>query len=265
MFNIALLGTTLTAVVTKLLYALLVYIVGKWVIGKIVALFESGKLSEKFDPTLKTFLTSFIRIGLYILLMISIISLLGVPMTSIIAVLASCGLAVGMAMQGSLSNLAGGIMLMIFKPFKAGDFVEAAGVTGVVKEISMFYTVITTLDNKVITVPNGSLMNSNVTNYSAEALRRVDLVFSCAKSEDPKAIEDILKAAIAKDERILTDDAHAPFARLSGGTAQSMDFIVRAWTDNANYWNVYFDLVKNVTEGFGAAGVKAPAYRIIQD
>ncbi len=264
-FNLDTISALLSAAVLKLIYALVVYIVGKWIINKLMGLLSKSKLTEKADDTLRNFLLSFVRVILYAVLIISIISLLGVPMASIIAVLASCGLAVGMAMQGSLGNLAGGVMLMIFRPCKAGDLVEAAGAMGIVKEITMFYTVLTSLDNKVITIPNGALMNATVTNYSTEELRRVDLVFSCAKSEDPEAIEGILRDAIAKDARILTDDAHAPFARLSGGTGQSMDFTVRAWTDNGNYWNVYFDLVKNVTEAFGAAGVKAPAYRIIQD
>lgn len=261
----AFITTGAVALVTALVKALVVYILGKRIINKLVSLVESGKFTAKMEPTVKSFVLSFVKLGLTALLLISVINILGVPMTSIITVLASCGVAVGLAMQGALSNLAGGIMLMFFKPFKRGDYVDAAGVSGTVREITLFYTVIVTVDNKVITVPNGSLMNANVTNYSVENLRRVDLAFSCAKSENPRKIQEIMLAAINANEKVLKDEAHAPFARLSGGTAQSMDFTVRAWVNNADYWTVFFDLTQGVTEALGAAGVKAPAYRVIED
>ncbi|MGN0986682.1 MAG: mechanosensitive ion channel family protein, partial [Otoolea sp.] len=145
--------------------------------------------------------------GLYVLLVISIISILGVPMASVIAVLASAGVAVGLALQGALSNLAGGIMLMILKPFKLGDYVSASGVEGVVKELTLFYTVFMTVDNKKITVPNGSLMNANITNFSSEALRRVDLTFSCAKSEAPSKVQDIMITVMKANPQVLSDPA----------------------------------------------------------
>ena len=255
----------LTGTAGGIVGAIVTLIVGVIVIKLVMKGLRKLKSFEKLDQTMTRFILNFIKWVLYVLLIIAVIGMLGVPMAEVIAVLASAGVAVGLALQGALSNLAGGILLMILRPFKVGDYVEAGGASGFVQSINLFYTVILTIDNKRITVPNGNLMNANVTNYTAEDKRRVDLVFSCAKSEKPEAIEGILRDAIAKDARILTDDAHAPFARLSGGTGQSMDFTVRAWTDNGNYWNVYFDLVKNVTEAFGTAGVKAPAYRIIQD
>ena len=175
--------SVITTIISHILLALVVFLVGRFIIKKFVKWLDKTKMMEKLDPSLHTFLVSFIRILLFALLVVAIISILGVPAASIITVLASAGLAIGMALQGSLSNLAGGIMLMIFKPFKVGDYVETAGAAGNVTKITMFYTVLTTLDNKRVTIPNGSLMNANVTNLTAEPQRRVDLTFTCAKSE----------------------------------------------------------------------------------
>ena len=252
-----------TTVGGKILLALLVLIVGSIVIKKLVKLIGKGKAMSKLDASVKSFTLSFIKIGLYVILVIAIISILGVPIASIITVLASAGVAVGLALQGALSNLAGGIMLMIFKPFKVGDFVEASGATGIVKEITMFYTVFLSLDNKRITVPNGALMNANVTDYSTEELRRVDLVFSCAKGEAPAKVQDLILGVVNGQEKVLKEPA--PFARLSGGTNEAMEFTVRAWCMNADYWDVYFDLTQKITEAFGENGIKAPAVRVLTE
>ena len=257
-------ATLIVPLVGKLVFALIVWLVGKWAIGKIVGLLEKSKGFSHLEGTVQTFTLSFARIGLYVLLVISIIGILGVETSSIVAVLASAGVTVGLALQGALSNLAGGIMLLIFKPFKLGDYVDAAGVSGTVKEVTLFYTVIITMDNKHITVPNGSLMNANVVNYSMEELRRVDLVFSCAKSESPARIQELMQSAMAKCGKVLQEPA-APFARLSGGTAQAMEFTVRAWCRSGDYWDVYFDLTQKITEALGAAGVKAPAVRYVKE
>ena len=162
MITMASISTIITTVCVNLVKALLVYLVGKWIIGKLISMLEKSAGFGKMDPTVRKFALSLIKIVFYVLIVITIINILGVPMASVVTVLASAGVAIGMAMQGSLSNLAGGIMLMIFRPFKAGDYVQAAGNEGVVKEIQPFYTVLTTLDNRTITIPNGSLMNSNV-------------------------------------------------------------------------------------------------------
>ena len=174
-----------TAVGGKLILALLVLLIGNALIKSALKMLAKSKLLDKAEGTVRTFTLSFVKIGLYVILVISIIGIMGVPMASVVTVLASAGVAVGLALQGALSNLAGGIMLMLFKPFQLGDYVSAAGVEGVVKEVTLFYTVILTLDNKRITVPNGSLMNANITDFSSEELRRVDLTFACAKSESP--------------------------------------------------------------------------------
>ena len=220
-------------------------------------------MMDKIEGTVRTFILSFLKAGLYAILAISIIGIMGVPMASVVAVLASAGVAIGLALQGALSKLAGSIMLMIFKPFHQGDYVSAAGVEGVVKEVTLFYTAILTLDNKRITVPNGSLMNANITDYSAEELRRVDLRFACAKSEAPAKIQDMMIAAMKANPKVLSDPE--PFARISGATNEAMEFTVRAWCKSDDYWDVYFDLTQKITESMAENGVKAPAVRITSE
>ena len=252
-----------TTIVGKILLSLLVYIVGKAIINKLLKLAAKIKGIEALDPNVRTFTISAIKWTLYVVLIVSIISILGVPMASVIAVLGTAGATVALALQGSLSNLAGGIMLLIFKPFKVGDFVETSGVSGVVKKLTLFYTVLTTLDNKRVTVPNGALMNANVIDYSAEPTRRVDLTFLTAKSEKPAAIQAMMKEVMAANEKVLADPA--PFAQVSGGTNEAMEFTVRAWCDTNDYWDVYFSLLQGITERLGEAGVQAPAVRVISD
>ena len=252
-----------TTIVGKILLALLVYIVGKAIINKLLKVAAKIKGIEALDPNVRTFTISAIKWTLYVVLIVSIISILGVPMASVIAVLGTAGATVALALQGSLSNLAGGIMLLIFKPFKVGDFVETSGVSGVVKKLTLFYTVLTTLDNKRVTVPNGALMNANVIDYSAEPTRRVDLTFLTAKSEKPAEIQAMMKEVMAANEKVLADPA--PFAQVSGGTNEAMEFTVRAWCATDDYWDVYFALLQGITERLGAAGVQAPAVRIISD
>ena len=258
-------GSLLVPFLGKVVFAFIVYLVGKWLIRKVLGMMGRSKRFAELDGAVRTFALSFAKLGLYALLFISIIGILGVETSSIVAAVASCGVAVGLALQGALSNLAGGIMLLIFKPFKLGDYVDAAGVSGTVTELTLFYTVLKTPDNKRITVPNGSLMNSNVVDYSCEDLRRVDLAFSCAKGESPAKIQEIMLGVMTRHEKVLQEGDKAPFARLSGGTNQSMDFTVRAWCSNADYWDVFFDLTQGITEALGAAGVQAPAFRVVSD
>ena len=248
---------------SKIVLALLIFIIGRIVIDRLLRILQNVKAFGKADPTVRSFLLNFCKVGLYVVLVISIINVLGVPMASVVTVLASAGVAVGMALQGSLSNLAGGIMLLIFRPFGVGDYISAAGEEGNVKEITLFYTILITLDNKRITIPNGALMNANVTNFSSEPTRRVDLIFSSGKGEDIQKIRGLMLDVIGKNTQIHTDPA--PFVEFSGGTNESMEFTVRAWTTNAEYWDVYFALTRDITEALGAAGVKAPAARVIME
>ncbi len=247
----------LTAAGSKLILALLIWIIGSMVVKKVIKMVMGMKATEKLDTTVKSFLGNLLKVVLYIVLVLSIISVLGVPMASVVAVLASCGVAVGMAMQGSLSNLAGGIMLMIFRPFKVGDYIVAAGDEGVVKELSMFYTVLNSLDNKEITIPNGSLMNSNIQNFSAESTRRVDLTFNLTGGRDVNEVKQIIESTMAKNPMVLQDPA--PFASPLEGIPGGLAYTARAWCNSANYWDVYFELMKAIPTALGEAGVAGPA------
>jgi len=254
----------LTAAGSKLVLALLIFIIGRIVIKKVASLITKSKGFENLDPTVKSFLSSFINILLYVILVIAIISVMGVPMASVIAVLASAGVAVGLALQGSLANLAGGIMLLIFRPFKVGDYVVAAGEEGVVQEVALFYTVLKTLDNRVVTIPNGSLMNANVVNNTAEDTRRVDLTFNVSKDANIQQVQDLMVDVMKKNDKVLAEP-DAPFARISGGSNEAMEFTVRAWCATADYWDVYFNLTQAIAEALGEAGVKAPGVRIVTE
>ena len=252
-----------TTVVGKVLLAIVVWFVGKFIVNKLLGLVGKIKALDKIEPNTRTFVLSALKWLLYVILVVSIVAILGVPMASVITVLGTAGAAIALSLQGSLSNLAGGIMLVIFRPFKVGDFVEASGVTGTVKEITLFYTVLNTVDNCRINVPNGALMNANVIDYSAEATRRVDLTFASAKSENPKKIQDLMLDVMGQNEKVLKDPA--PFARVSGGTNEAMQFTVRAWCKTEDYWDVYFDLTQAITEKLGENGVQAPAVRVISE
>ena len=253
----------LTGTAGSIVGALVTLIVGVIVIKLVMKALRKLKSFEKLDQTTTRFILNFIKWALYVLLLIAVIGMLGVPMAEVIAVLASAGVAVGLALQGALSNLAGGILLMILRPFNVGDYVDAGGASGTVHSINLFYTEIITIDNKRITVPNGNLMNANVTDYTAEEKRRVDLVFSCAKSEKPAEIQQCILDAVATSKYALQDPE--PFARISGGTNEAMEFTVRVWCNTADYWDLYFELNQIIVEAFAAKGVQAPALRILNE
>ncbi|MBR0050602.1 MAG: mechanosensitive ion channel family protein, partial [Firmicutes bacterium] len=197
---------------------------------------------------------------LYVILIISVIEILGVSMSSVIAVLASCGLAVGLAMQGALANLAGGLMILIFKPFKVGDYIDSIGAEGVVKDISIFYTTVMTLDNKRISVPNGDLMNANVVNYSSEETRRIDQEYKITNDSDLEDVKAVLLEAVTGTQGVLADPA--PFARLTGVDDDTYLFTVRAWCKTPEYWNVYFDVIENCSKALREHGIDDPEERI---
>ena len=245
--NFAQLGNYLlqlsTSVGIKLLEAIIILVVGlkliKWCKKWIK---ETPKLN-KLDSSLRSFLVSFASIVLYALLLITVAMILGVPVTSFITILASCGVAVGLALQGALGNFAGGLMILFFKPFKVGDFIEASGESGVVQEITVVYTVLLTGDNKRITVPNGSLTNSVIKNYSTEKLRRVDLTFNTSYSADIDKVR-------GKDPE--------PFVRLSAHADSSLTYTVRIWCKSEDYWTVNFDVVEGVKKAFDQNGIEIP-------
>ena len=246
----------------KVILALLVYFIGGFVIRKIVKVVGNAKVLQNQDEPVRSIALKALKVILYIVLIMSIIGILGIPMSSLVALLASAGVAVGLAVQGALTNLAGGIMLLILKPFGLGDFVDAGGAEGVVKEIGLFYTTINTPDNKRITVPNGPLMNGNITNYTREDYRRVDLTFNVGKNNDIDKVQNIIAEVMASDEKVLKDPA--PFVSASGGTSDSMEFTVRPYCKPEDYWTVYFTMNEKIMKALGAAGVEAPAIRVIQ-
>ncbi len=255
--------TVLTSALSRIVLAILVFVIGRFVIRKLLQLLARLKSTEKLDPTVRSFLQNFCKVALYIILVISIISILGVPMASVITVLASAGVAVGMALQGSLSNLAGGIMLLIFRPFSVGDYIAASSEEGTVRAITLFYTELVTVDNKKILIPNGTLMNASVTNYSSEPTRRVDIAFTCARDEDPAKVRGILLDAASRCHLVLADPA--PAAVPTGAGSDSLEFTIRAWTKNQDYWEVYSYLMTDITESMTAAGIKGPAARVITE
>ncbi|MBP5255962.1 MAG: mechanosensitive ion channel family protein [Clostridia bacterium] len=244
----------------KIILAIAVIVIGLLVI-KLISKFVKKALSKtKLEERVRIIVEKIIKFLLYLALIIGIIEILGVPMTSVIAVIASCGLAVGLAFQGALSNLAGGFMILIFKPFRIGDYIESTGAEGIVRDISIFYTKIITLDNKLILVPNGDLMSSNVTNFTAEPKRRIDQDFKITNDIDQDLVRKVLYEA-AKSTKGVLDDPE-PFARLTAVDDDTYIFTVRAWCETPDYWNVYFDLIENCSTSLAENGIDDPEERI---
>ena len=240
----------------SILLAILIFVVGRYLIKFINRMIGRMMERKKVEPTIQSFLKSFINVLLTILLIITTVSALGVNTTSFAALLASAGVAVGMALSGNLQNLAGGIILLLFKPYKVGDYIEAQGVSGTVKEIQIFHTIILTVDNKQVYVPNGALSSGSVINYSSEPLRRVDLTVSVEYGTQVDTVKQALEDIIKADDRILTDPE--PFVALGNLSASSIDFTVRTWVKGADYWPVYFDLTRTVYEEFNRRGISFP-------
>lgn len=240
----------------KLLGAIIILVVGLKLTGWLSKWIRRSPKLDKLDLSLRSFLASFSKIVLYIILVITVAMILGVPATSFLTILASCGVAIGLALQGSLSNFAGGLMILFFKPFKVGDFIEAAGETGTVAEISVVYTELLTLDNKRITVPNGTLTNSVIKNYSSEDLRRVDLAFNVAYDSDDATVKALIHQVIDAQPQALKDPA--PFVRVSDQADSALTYTVRIWCKNADYWTVYFDVLEGVKAAFDRNQITIP-------
>ncbi len=240
-----------------LVKALLVFIVGRFLISLINKLVQRVLLKRNIDPSIKTFVGSLIHIVLMILLIVSVVGALGVQTASFAALLASAGVAIGMALSGNLSNFAGGLIILIFKPYKVGDFIEAQNLSGTVREIQIFHTVLTTTDNKVIYIPNGSLSSSAVINYSYQQVRRIDWTFGVEYGTDYAKVKGVLEDILAKDERILQEPA-APFIAMSQLADSSVNYVVRVWVNSPDYWNVYYDITRIVYERFNAEGIGFP-------
>jgi len=236
--------------------ALIVLIIGLWIIKLITKgikrLFEKREL----DPSLRPFLTGLINGLLKVLLVITVISMVGIEMTSFIAILGAVGLAVGMALSGTLQNFAGGVMILLFKPFKVGDYVAAQGYEGIIKEIQIFNTILTTVDNKTIIIPNGGLSTSSMVNYSKEPQRRVDLTFGIGYGDDIDKARQIILDVAAKHGKVLPDPA--PFVKVSELADSSVNFATRLWVNAEDYWDVFFFMNENVKKEFDKQGVSIP-------
>lgn len=235
---------------------LLILIIGYRVINWFERSLKKEHKFSKMDKTAKSFIVSFITIGLKVLLIFIVLTKIGVPTASIITVVGSCAVAIGLALQGGLSNIAGGLMILIFKPFKIGDYISTNSLEGTVKSITMFYTTITTVDNKVIQLPNGNLSNSNIINYSYNDNRRIDIEFGVSYDSKINEVKKIVESIIDSNEKILKDEAN--LVRLLRHDASSLTFVLRAWVKKEDYWNVYFDLMEEIKEKFDKNNISIP-------
>ncbi|BDR80071.1 mechanosensitive ion channel protein MscS [Clostridium tetani] len=241
---------------SKIILAVATLVIGLYVIKKIVGLLSRRFSKIGLEKSLQSFSISFTSIGLKILLAVTIASMLGAEMTSFVAILGSAGLAVGLALQGSLSNFAGGVLILILKPFKVGDYIEAAGHSGTVSEIQVFYTILNTPDNKKVIIPNSNISNGSVTNYSANTTRRVDLIFSIDYDENIERVKKVLINIIESNSLILKE----PYPQILVGEHgdSSVNLYVRVWCENKDYWNIYFGLMEKVKVEFDKESINIP-------
>ena len=241
----------------RILAALIIFIIGKILINWANKLFAKMLEKRKVDASIQSFLKSIVNITLIVLLFLAIIGRLGIELTSFAALLASVGVAVGMALSGNLSNFAGGVIILVFRPYKVGDYIEAStGASGTVTDIQIFHTVLTTPDNKIIFAPNGAMSGAVVTNYSRKDTRRVDFSFGVEYGTDFKEAQAILMEIINQDSRIL--QTPAPFVEVGALADSSVNITVRVWVNAADYWGVNFDMNKSVYATFNEKGIKFP-------
>ncbi len=245
-----------TSYIFDVIMALLIIIVGCKLVKFVVKLINKTKGYKKLDEAVRSFLNSFIKIFLYVVVFISAATTLGVPITSFVTILASCGLAVGLALQGSLSNLAGGIMILIFKPFKMGDYIVSGGSEGTVKEINIFYTRLTTPDNKIVTIPNGVLSNSTVVDVTGNATRRVDFVIGISYNSDVKKALEILMELGTTNPYALKDPE--PAVLISEYSDSSVNLCLRIWVNTPDYWGALGDIKDRVKDEFDKNNIEIP-------
>lgn len=240
----------------KIVGAILIFIAGSWVINKLVVAIRSVMSKGNYDPSLQNFLLSLVSWTLKIFLILVVISQLGVNVTTFAAVIAAAGLAVGLALQGSLSNFAGGVLIMIFKPYRIGDLIEAQGVLGEVKEIEIFTTKLITPQNKLAIVPNGSMANGNIINYTAEGKMRVDITIGVGYDEDIKRTKEVLMEVLTSNPLVMEEPA--PSVNVSELADSSVDFAVRPYCKPEDYWTVYFATMEGCKLALDKAGIEIP-------
>ena len=240
----------------KVLTAFLIFLVGRWLIRRIVRFMDTIFERRNIEVSLRTFLKSLVRITLYILLVFTVVGVLGINITSFLAIFASAGLAVGMALSGTLQNFAGGVMILLLKPYRVGDWIEAQGQAGTVKDIYLFNTVLNTADNKSIIVPNSAISTSIINNYSREKTRRVEWTVSLSYGDDFDRVKAAILEILNADKRILQDPA--PFVGLGNLGASSIDFTVRVWVLSGDYWSVFYDVYERIYKHLPEKGLSFP-------
>ena len=240
----------------QLLLAIVIWIVGSYLIKTFKKVIIKSMEKKGVDPSLKSFLGSLITAVLYVMLVIITISTIGVQTSSLVAVLGAAGLAIGLALQGSLSNFAGGVLIIIFRPFNVGDFIEMGSMSGTVKEIQIFQTFLDTPDNKRVVIPNGQLSNNSLINYTRTPTRRIDMKFSVGYNSDIKLVRNLIEEIINKNGFVLKD--HEILVRLETLADSSMIFVVKVWALNENYWDVYYDITENIKNNFDKNGIEIP-------
>ena len=240
----------------KIIAAIVIFVVGRWVARALRNVAKKMMAKGDVDETLISFVGNLTYITLLAFVIIAALNQLGIQTTSFIAVIGAAGLAIGLALQGSLANFAAGVLMIIFRPFKAGDFIEGAGVAGVVEGVQIFATQLKTPDNKTIIVPNAKMMSDNITNYSAKDTRRVDMVIGVGYGDDLKKVREILEDILAKDDRILEDPA--PTIGVLELGDNSVNFAVRPWVKTEDYWGAYFDVTETVKRRFDEEGISIP-------
>ena len=240
----------------KVLGAIVIFLVGRWIARLLKGVVRRLMERAKVDKALVSFVSSLTYVALMVFVIIAALSQIGVQTASFIAVIGAAGLAVGLALQGSLANFAGGVLILLFRPFKTGDLIEGAGALGVVEDIHIFTTRLRTPDNKRVIIPNAKLTGDNIINYSAEGTRRVDLVIGVSYGADLRTTTDVIKDVLASDERVLKDPA--PTVAVVELADSSVNFVVRPWTKVENYWDVYFGVTQAVKERLDAEGIAIP-------
>lgn len=240
----------------RILLALIVLLVGKLAIRVLMRLIRRSRAMKRADVAVSRFLINFFKIAFDVILLVMVISVLGVPMTSIVAIITAAAAAIGLSLQGALSNFAGGIMILIFHPFRLDDFIDAGGFSGTVMDIGVFYTVLKTPDNKEITIPNGTIMSQAITNFSAYDTRRLDLNFTVAYGTDLEKVRAALLETASAHAMVLKEPA--PFARLTAHEDSALKFTLRVWVKRTDYWTANFDLIERVHQRFAADGIQIP-------
>lgn len=246
----------------NLIVAVIIYFVGRFIISKVTQLVRKLMQKKNIEPSLFSFFDSLISISLYFVLIIAVVGVLGIETSSFVALFASAGVAIGMALSGTLQNFAGGVMILLFRPFRVGDVIEAQGYTGCVNQIQIFNTVLTTVDNQTIIIPNGGLSTGSIKNFSTQPNRRVDINVEVAYGTKPEDVRKILNDICKKDSRILTTEGMTPTSPMISMASSSIVFQLRVWTSSANYWGVMGDTTEAIYTELTKAGIEIPFQQI---